>query len=260
MNMKSSLNLILNGAFLSLSGGLAAQGVAELEDMEKESPLAFLNELESSAAATFGWDSIYLAEGRDDLEDGGLWYSEFAGEAGPLAVGAWYADGTEVDYNEWNLFGELGFALTEELSAYVGFTYLAFFEEGEKSEDREIGVGASYAIGDYLEAAADYVYSFEAEGSFVELALAAPLEPVADLALAPYALLGLDFGYRTEEHDGFNHFQVGIDAEYALAENFAVGGYAAYAFALEDIDKEEDRTGEDIGDNPAFGLFASLSF
>ena len=80
------------------------------------------------------------------------------------------------------------------------------------------------------------------------------------MALAPYALLGLDFGYRTEEYDGFNHFQIGIDAEYALAENFAVGGYAAYAFALDDITKEEDRTGESIGDNPAFGVFASLSF
>ncbi|MFP4352484.1 MAG: hypothetical protein ACLFRP_09725 [Puniceicoccaceae bacterium] len=239
---------------------LGAQGMAELADMEKESPLAFLDELESSGAATFGWDSIYLAEGRDDLEDGGLYTAGFAGEAGPLAVGAWYADGTEVDYNEWNLFGELGFALTEELSVYAGFTYLAFFEEGDKSEDREIGAGASYAIGGYLEAAADYVYSFESEGSFVELALAAPLEPAADLELAPYVLLGLDFGYRTEAYDGFNHFQVGVDAAYALTGNFAVGGYAAYAFALEDIDKEEDRTGEDIGDNPAFGLFASLSF
>jgi len=129
--MKNSLSLILNGVFLSFSSGLAAQGVAELEDIEKESPLAFLNELESSAAATFGWDSIYLAEGRDDLKDGGLWYSEFAGEAGPLAVGAWYADGTEVDYNEWNLFGELGFSLTEELSVYVGFTFLAFSKRGK---------------------------------------------------------------------------------------------------------------------------------
>jgi hypothetical protein len=40
----------------------------------------------------------------------------------------------------------------------------------------------------------------------------------------------------------------------------AIGAYAAYAFALEDIDREEDDTGESIGDNPAFGVFASLGF
>ncbi len=258
--MITSLILTFTAGWMSLSSVLCAQGTAKLEEMEKSSPLAFLDELETSAAFTAGWDSIYLAEGRDDLGDGGLYYAEFSGEAGPLAVGTWYADGTDVDYNEWNLFAELGFELAEGLDAYVGFTYLAFFESGEKSEDREAGAGLSYAIGDYLEAAADFVYSFEAEGSFVELALAAPLDLAEGFGLAPYALLGLDFGYRTEEYDGFNHFQIGLDAEYALSERFAIGAYAAYAFALEDIDREEDETGESIGDNPAFGIFASLAF
>lgn len=260
MKMIPGLNLIFATGWMSCGSVLSGQGTAKLEELEKDSPLAFLDELESSAAATVGWDSIYLAEGRDDLGDGGLYFAEFAGEAGPLAVGTWYADGTSVDYNEWNLFAELGFELAEDLDAYVGFTYLAFFEGGDKSEDREAGAGLAYRIGNSLEAAADFVYSFEAEGSFVELALASPLELADGFGVAPYALLGLDFGYRTEEYDGFNHFQVGLDAEYALGDRFAVGAYAAYAFALEDIDREEDETGESIGDNPAFGVFASLGF
>lgn len=259
MKMKFSLSLI--AAFLvALPAMTTAQGTAKLEELEKESPLAFLDELEGNAAATAGWDSIYLAEGRDDLGDGGLTYAEFAGSVGPVSLGTWYADGTDVDYNEWNLFGEVAFELTEGLEAYIGYTYLAFFSEGEKDEDNEVGVGLSYAITDYLEAAADYVYSFEAEGSFVELALASPYEVADGFSVAPYALLGLDFGYRTEEYNGWNHFQVGIDAEYLIGERFAIGAYAAYAFALEDIDREEDESGESIGDNPAFGVFASLGF
>lgn len=259
MIMKS--NLIYIGTFLiALPSVITAQGTAKLEELEKESPLAFLDELEADAVATFGWDSIYLAEGRDDLGDGGLTYAEFAGSAGPVSLGTWYADGTDVDYNEWNLFGDIAFELAEGLEAYIGYTYLAFFSEGEKDEDNEVGVGLTYAITDYLEAAADYVYSFEAEGSFVELALGAPYEVTDEFSVAPYALLGLDFGYRTEEYNGWNHFQVGIDAEYLFGERFAIGGYAAYAFALEDIDREENDSGESIGDNPAFGVFASIGF
>ncbi|MBC2602255.1 hypothetical protein J3R74_000480 [Puniceicoccus vermicola] len=259
MKLKSSLNII-GAASLAIPAALSAQAVDEIEELEKGSPLAFLNEMETDASATFGWDSIYLAEGRDDLGDGGLVYSEFTGSAGPVALGTWYADATDVDYNEWNLFGEIAFELTEGLEAYVGYTYLAFFEDGEKSDDSEVGVGVSYAITDYLEASADYVYSFEAEGSFVEVAIAAPYEISEGFSVAPYALLGIDFGYRTEEYDGWNHLQVGLDAEYLISERFAVGGYAAYAFALRDIEKEEDTTGQEIGDQPAFGVYASVGF
>jgi len=258
MKMKTSLISITN--WLALGAILSAQAVDEVEEMEKESPLLFLDQLEAEASATFGWDSIYLAEGRDDLGDGGLVYSEFAGSAGPVSIGTWYADGTDTDYNEWNLFGEIGFELADGLEAYIGYTYLAFFDSGEKSDDNEVGAGLSYAITDYLEATADYVYSFEASGSFVELAVGAPYELADGFSVAPYALLGLDFGYRTDEYNGWNHFQLGIDAEYVIGERFAIGGFAAYAFALEDIQKEEDDSGEEIGDNPAFGVFASVAF
>ncbi|MGE9291896.1 MAG: hypothetical protein ACQKBT_12930 [Puniceicoccales bacterium] len=259
MKLKSSLNIV-GVVSLALPPVLFAQAVDEIQEMEKGSPLAFLNEMETEASATFGWDSIYLAEGRDDLGKGGLVYSEFTGTAGPVALGAWYADATDVNYNEWNLFAEIAVEIADGLEGYLGYTYLDFYDDGEKTDDNEVGVGLAYAITDYLEATADYVYSFEAEGSFVEVALAAPYDLAEGFSVAPYVLLGIDFGYRTEEYDGWNHLQVGLDAEYLIGERFAIGGYAAYAFALRDIEKEEDSTGEEIGDQPAFGVYASIGF
>ncbi len=217
------------------------------------------SEWETGAAVTGGFDSMYLAEGRDDLGEGGLLYSEFAGEFGPTSFGVWFADGTEVDYNEVNLFAEVGFDLTETLSGYVGFTYLAFFEPDDNTEDSEVGFGFAYAPRDWIETTADYVYSFDAEGGFVELAVASPQSLAESLVVTPYALLGLDFGYRTEENDGLNHFQIGVDLEFAVTEFLSVGGYVAHAIALDDIDEEEKATGEDIGDNTAGGIFVTLS-
>jgi len=259
MILKKSLICISAGSFAGLAS-LSAQAEAELEQLEKGGSPAFLDNLEGDAAFTAGWDSIYLAEGRDDLGDGGLYYADFSGTVGPVALGTWFADGTDVDYNEWNIFGEVGAELADGLEGYLGYTHLIFFDGGEKSDDNEVGAGLTYAIGEYLEVAADYVYSFEASGSFVELAIASPYEVTEDFAIAPYAILGLDFGYRTDEYNGWNHFQLGIDAEYVIGERFAIGGFAAYAFALEDIQKEEDDSGEEIGDNPAFGVFASVAF
>ncbi|MEM0965243.1 MAG: hypothetical protein AAGJ81_03700 [Verrucomicrobiota bacterium] len=257
--MKEKYQLILSGMVLAAAPVLS-QTEAELEELEKDAPLTFLDELKGEANFTAGWDSIYLAEGRDDLGDGGLVYAEFSGTIGPAALGTWFADGTEVDYNEWNIFGELSAELADGLEGYIGYTHLIFFDDGERSDDDELGVGLTYVIHEFLETAVDAVYSFEAGGAFLELGLGVPVGVTDSFSLAPNAILGLDFGYRTDEYDGWNHFQVGIDAEYSIGERLAIGGYAAYAFALEDIDREEDETGEDIGDNPAFGVFASISF
>lgn len=247
---------ILVGSF-SVSEAMAK---AQLEELEIGSPLAFFEQAESSATAVFGWDSIYLSEGRDELGGSGLLHAQFAGEIGPLSVGSWYGDGMDADYGEWNLFAEWGFDLSEALSLSVGYTYLSFFSDGARTDDNEIGAGLVYSAGDLIELAADAVYSTEAKGAFVTLALAVPFKVVDSVELAPYALLGLDFGYRTEQYDGPNHFQLGVNAEYSFHPRFAVGGFAAYSFALEDIDEEEDRTGADLGDQPAFGLFVLIQF
>jgi len=251
---------IIVRAFFGCLPGVGLEAQAQLEEFEKESPLAFFEEADSSATTIFGWDSLYLSEGRDELGGSGMFHTEFAGSVGPVTVGTWYGDGTEADYGEWNLFAEWGFELSETVSLSLGYTYLAFFSEGEDAKDNELGMGWVYLFGDRLELAADVVYSTEAEGAFVDLALAAPFEAAASIKLAPYAQLGLDFGYRTEEYDGPNHFQIGVSAELPVYRRFAFGGFAAYSFALQDIDREEDRTGADLGDQPAFGVFARILF
>ena len=155
MEMRSTrirINSTAGGGLLALV--LAATPLCgQNAQATRTSPLAFLDDLETGAAVSAGWDSMYLAEGRDDLADGGLFHGAADFALGPVAFGAWYADATDVDYNELNLAAELGVDLTDRLSAYAGYTYLAFFEGGDNTEDNEVGAGLAYTVTSWLEGA-----------------------------------------------------------------------------------------------------------
>jgi len=243
--------------------GMFAMGVAILPTSIQAEGLDWISDgetFETEITVTGGWDSMYLAEGRDDLDEGGLAYGEISGAAGPFSLGTWYASATDVDYDEWNLFGELGLDLSDSLSSYVGYTFLTFYEANGDSEDHEFGAGLSFAASDVLEITVDYVFSDEADGSFVELGAASSKELSDSLGLRSYAVLGIDFGYRTEAHDGWNHFQLGIEIDYAMTDLVSIGGYVTHAIALDDIDKEEQSSGSEIGDNTAVGAYVQMSF
>ena len=51
-------------------------------------------------------------------------------------------------------------------------------------------------------------------------------------------LAGIDMGYRTAEHDGLNHIQCMLEAEYALSEHWTILAYAAHSVAREDVKRE----------------------
>jgi len=74
------------------------------------------------------------------------------------------------------------------------------------------------------------VYSFEAEGSFLELLLEFNI-PVQNerLGLTPFLLGGFDFGF-VEEIYCLNNFQTGFELSYRLINNLSINGYRATDF------------------------------
>jgi hypothetical protein len=65
---------------------------------------------------------------------------------------------------------------------------------------------------------------------------------------------GIDMGYRTAEHDGLNHIQWMIEAEYDLSEHWTILAYAAHSDAREDVKREmlSDLSWVGIGLNARF--------
>lgn len=190
------------------------------------------------------WDSKYVSEGRDNLEDGGLgsvaleWNKHFE-KGGEFIFAGWYAEGTSVDYSELNLGVAYGWSL-EKIDIAVGYTWLDFAEDDES--DREISLELGTALYDDIEFGAVFTYSTEAEGTFIELFVSKSYEN-DKLSWSPYLLLGINEGYVADEHDGLNNLQMGVEVSTPISDHLELGGYVAYTIGL---DEEPGESLDDI--------------
>jgi len=86
------------------------------------------------------------------------------------------------------------------------------------------------------------VYSFKSEGSFLDFSLARPLTFCEEqVRITPMLVAGIDMGYRTAEHDGLNHIQCMLEAEYALSEHWTILAYAAHRSRGDELDARSVR-------------------
>ena len=194
-----------------------------------------------------GWQSEYVTEGRNNLEEGGLITYQLATEISGLDVGYWYAYADSEIYEEWNFMVEYNFDFAG-FEPYIGYNRVEIIEID--SNDNEYWAGLSYGNIPYLTPGIDYVYSSGTKGGYFEIYLKSKFDFFEEqVVLEPYILEGFDYGYETEEHDGPNHFQLGVDLSWTLTQYVDLTAFFAHSFALEDIEREglSDQTWGGIG-------------
>jgi hypothetical protein len=201
---------------------------------------------------TVMWESRYVDSGREDLDESGIASAEWIGSFDDFSIGAWFGVADGERYEELNLFAAYEFELGA-VAVEVGYTHLEF--DPHSGNDDELSIDAEVEVlGGFVVGVSD-VYSFEAEGSFVEISLAYPLAFFEErLWLVPSVHEGFDYGYRSESHNGPNHVQIGVDLEYKLTERTALVGYVAHSFAQDGVERE------DLGDVSWFGLGLNAQF
>ncbi|MEM0897469.1 MAG: hypothetical protein AAGJ79_11350 [Verrucomicrobiota bacterium] len=228
----------------------------------KQSAAAYTAESESpvSFELSTGWDSRYVTEGIDNLDGGGIWTAEgvveYAFESFSVYAGSWYALGYDSDYDEVNLFSGVA-ASIGNFDFDLGYTYLNFPEDDE--EDHEVGASVEYAGLEILTVGAEWYYSFEADGSFLNFFAGREFELTERLTVGAGANLGLNSGYIAEGHDGFNHLYLGLSSEYALTERVSLNGHAGYNFAI-DSDPENAPDDEFLSDFFYGGVGVTVGF
>jgi hypothetical protein len=199
------------------------------------------DDVESAHALSIGlaalWESKYVTEGRNNLDDGGIFSLEAVLEWKNFFGGVWFAAGDDETYQEVNLFIEYGFDVGP-LDLSVGYTHLEFLEDHEN--DDEFAAGMALNSIPYLIPAIDYVYSTEAEGGFIEISVRSEIPLFEErLVFEPYVMQAFDLGYATEDHDGVNNFQIGIGASFALTERLDLVGSLSHSWAQSDVDRED---------------------
>ncbi len=199
---------------------------------------------ETSFNSVLAYDSKYISEGRDNLDEGGIgsvafeWATATEGN-GEAAFSGWYAEGIDADYSELNLGVSYGWSL-EKFDVGVGYTWLDFAEDDKTHNEFALELGTS--IHDDYDVGAAFTYSTEAGGTWINLEISKEFAN-DKFAWSPYLLLGINSGYVADEHDGINNLQMGLHVATELSDGFELGGYVAYTIGL---DEEPGESLDDI--------------
>ena len=177
-------------------------------------------------------ESRYVTEGRDNLAGEGLFSvsSEFIiGEANFLP---WYAYSPGADYSELNLNFIYGILPTEDLAVYFGYNHIRARYLGEGDYYNEVSFGLVHKLIKRVVVAADIYHSFEAGGSFMEMAIKYFDAPYKSAHYSVQAGLGVNAGYISDGHTGLNHLQLRANTSYLPVVQVELYAYAAYTAAI----------------------------
>ncbi|MGE6650349.1 hypothetical protein ACQKE0_13825 [Shewanella colwelliana] len=205
-----------------------------------------------------GWDSEYISEGRNNLDHGGIYWGTAAVQYQDLVIYTTVGRGDSETYTEWNFGLEYGFSIVENLEASIGYQRIEAYGD-ERGSDNELFASLSYSAVEWLTPSMAYTYSTEAGGYFIEASLHSSWPVTEQLTLTPYVTQAFDFQYATEAHNGPNHFQFGIEAEYQTSSNLVLSGHISHTLAQEDI-KQEQQGSHDSLDQTYAGIHLTWSF
>ena len=153
-----------------------------------------------TANIDLGWDSKYVSQGRNNLAKGGIYWMNTSIQYGNLTTYALVGRGDSQAYTEWNIGLEYALDLSEHLEANLGYQRIEGYSSS-RCQDNELFAELAYTAKPWLVPSVSYVYSTEAAGYFVELSLHSYWQVTEQFTLSPYVTQGVDFKYRTEEHN-----------------------------------------------------------
>lgn len=187
-----------------------------------------------AAELNLGYDSKYISEGRQNIDGGIYWLGAASTLTDALTLSATYGVAAESqdDYDELDLGIEYAVEFGE-LSTYVGYNRLEFLRD--RQSDNELSAGIAYGGLDWFEPFTTYVYSTQANGSFVELGVQRRFSLTSELNITPYFMAAFDYGYASPAHDGSNHTTFGASAEYQLSPQWALNLIAEHQQGHKDV-------------------------
>lgn len=241
--MKKALQLITIIPLFVGSPFVIADAASNIDDSHNTSIIENLpldNSGQVHALVDIGWDSSYISEGRNNLDNGGIYWATASIQKNNLNLYATVGRGDSQNYTEWNFGLEYAFNLTDNLGGSIGYQRLEFYGDDRCSDNELFGL-LEYTAVDWLIPSVSYTYSTESAGYFVEVSIHSNWELTTNFNVSPYITQGFDFQYATEEHNGANNFQFGIEAEYILPNQWVLSGHVSHSIAQEDIKLEAQK-------------------
>ena len=178
------------------------------------------------------WESRYVTEGRDNLSGKRLISASTEFSIDEFSVIPWVADGVGIDYSEFNLNIVSGSRLAENLVLYMGYSFVHSRSLGTRTNDNEISLDLAYKLMEHVNALASIYHSFDAKGSFMEVAVKYNNAINKQVHYSVQGVLGVNAEYVPDGHNGLNHFQLRANASYHPAKPMELYAYTGYNLAI----------------------------
>ncbi|NIN36547.1 MAG: hypothetical protein GWO08_05105 [Gammaproteobacteria bacterium] len=174
----------------------------------------------------FTWDSRYVTEGRDILDEAGVQKSAIHFEYGPFFIDSLNVWGYDSNYDELNIIPGIQFEI-DDYTIYLSYNRKIFFVEDVVDNEIEIGVTYEELPYDMFTAIVWY-HSFLTDGAFLEFTLGSEIYISKKLEIEPVVVLGVNNNYIPDGHDGLNHVSLELNTEYQLAGPLELIAFARY--------------------------------
>lgn len=190
------------------------------------------------------WESRYVTEGRDNLSGKGIYSASTEFNYKDINIVPWIADAINTDYSEFNLNIVYGTKLLDNLEFFVGYNHIQSRESGINSNDNEISLDLAYFYDKKFQIVTNIYYSFDAKGTFAEVAIKKGYRIDSALSINLRAVFGFNSGYVIDGHNGINHAQLLARASYQVIKEMEIYAYTSYSQA---INRDSNRyTGDEL--------------
>lgn len=200
-------------------------------DSELQQRFSFLHAHESITGHAHGaWNSTYYSEGRDALDGESIIDGSFELAYDHVIAGFWYGQSPDEAYQEWQ--ASLGLVRSwKNIEFYGAYTFVR--NETDSADDHELGAGFTLSeLPLDIELSADFAYSKEAQGYFVEIAFSRKVFLSERLTILYSVPFGINKGLVSEGHDGMNHVAARVGLDYSIFSSLSLVAQATQSFAL----------------------------
>lgn len=184
------------------------------------------------------WESRYVSEGRDNLAGNGIASVAAEYNYNNIALIPWLATGVSDDYSEINLNAIYTTQLFNTVDMFIGYNHLRSRENSSNAHDNEVSLDLSYFYDDKFQLTSSAYYSFDSQGTFLELTINKGYEINDAISIDFQTGVGFNAGYVSDGHNGINNIKLTSNVSYKVIKQFEIYAYTSYTMA---INKNDER-------------------
>lgn len=178
------------------------------------------------------WSSRHTSRGRDFLDGKGAFSQGIHLGFGHFGIELDRSGAMEDGTKEFN-FDLYYYREFDSFSIYGAYEYSDWESDDFQVDGNGISAGITYFdLPAGLWISGDVEYSIDRDGFFSELSIGSDLELYDWLTLTPAVSVGYNSGFFDEGHDGFNHIEAGLAAQFLITDDFSLTASASYSWAL----------------------------